>query len=139
MIYQSALRQNGLQQVAVNLGNVRDAAEFELALAGPTVTLDAPSSVRRAGSAVDTPLALLQPAVLPLTAVVTWPNDQSRQLTEIVFLVDGVAQPQAAPPATDKAAAAQPIRRSALPESQALTRVHISAVLSCDRQSAPRA
>ena len=58
MIYQSALRQNGLQQVAVNLGNVRDAAEFELALAGPTVTLDAPSSVRRAGSAVDTPLAL---------------------------------------------------------------------------------
>ena len=101
MIYQSALRQNGLQQVAVNLGNVRDAAEFELALAGPTVTLDAPSSVRRAGSAVDTPLALLQPAVLPLTAVVTWPNDQSRQLTEIVFLVDGVAQPQAAPPAAD--------------------------------------
>jgi hypothetical protein len=103
MVYQSALRQNGPQQVAVNLGNVRDAAEFELALAGPTVTLDAPPTVRRAGSAVDTPLALLQPAVLPLTAVVTWPEGQSRQLTAIVFLVDGLPQPQAAPPAADAA------------------------------------
>ena len=101
MVYQSALRQNGPQQVAVNLGNVRDAAEFELALAGPTVTLDAPATIRRAGSATDTPLALLQPAVLPLTAVVSWPNDQSRQLTEIIFLVDGVIQPQAAPPSAD--------------------------------------
>jgi hypothetical protein len=103
MVYQSALRQNGPQQVAVNLGNVRDAAEFELALAGPTVTLDAPTNVRRAGSAVDTPLPLLQPAVLPLTAVVAWPEGQSRQLTEIVFLVDGVPQPQAAPPTADAA------------------------------------
>ena len=103
MVYQSALRQNGPQQVAVNLGNVRDTAEFELALAGPTVTLDAPATVRRAGSATDTPLALLQPAVLPLTAVVSWPNDQSRQLTEIIFLVDGVIQPQAAPPSADAA------------------------------------
>jgi hypothetical protein len=101
MVYQSALRRNGPQQVAVNLGNVRDAAEFELALAGPTVTLDAPATVRRAGSAVDTPLALLQPAVLPLTAVVAWPEGQSRQLTAIVFLVDGLPQPQAAPPTAD--------------------------------------
>ena len=101
MVYQSALRQNGPQQVAVNLGNVRAVAEFELALAGPAVTLDAPATIRRAGSAVDTPLALLQPAVLPLTAVVAWPEGQSRHLMEIVFLVDGLAQPQAAPPAAD--------------------------------------
>ena len=67
------------------------------------MTLDAPTNVRRAGSAVDTPLALLQPAVLPLTAVVAWPEGQSRQLTEIVFLVDGVPQPQAAPPTADAA------------------------------------
>ncbi len=97
MVYRSALRQNGMQQVAVNLGNVRDAAEFELALTGPVVTLDAPRNVRRAGSAIDTPLALLQPAVLPLTATVTWPEGQSRQLTAIAFLIDGVAQPMAAP------------------------------------------
>ena len=101
MVYQSALRQNGPQQVAVNLGNVRATAEFDLALAAPALTLDAPATVRRAGSAVDTPLALLQPAVLSLTATVAWPEGQSRQLTEIVFLVDGLAQPQAAPPTAD--------------------------------------
>jgi len=99
--YRSALRQEGPQQVAVNLGNVRDAAGFELALAAPEVTLDAPPSLSRTGRAADTPLPLLQPATLPLTATVRWPDGRRSQLTEIAFLVDGVAQPQAAPPTAD--------------------------------------
>ena len=101
LAYRSALGQDGAQQVAVNLGNVRDAATFELALAAPEVTLDAPPSVQRAGSAADTPLPLLQPATQPLTAVVRWPDGRRSDLTEVAFLVDGVAQPQAAPPMAD--------------------------------------
>lgn len=94
LTYRSELRQNGRHEVSVSLGNVRDAAEFDLALAGPKVVIDPPPSpVRRAGSAVDTPLALLQPAVLPLTVRVSWPDDRPRGLTEIVFLVDGTPQP----------------------------------------------
>jgi hypothetical protein len=101
MVYRSALRQDGPVEVAVNLGNERDAATFELALAAPTVTLDAPATLRRVGSAVDTPLALLQPAVMRLAAVVSWADGQPRALTDIVFTVDGVPQPQAAPPTPD--------------------------------------
>ena len=98
LLYRSALRANGRQQIAVNLGNVRDTAEFELALAAPDVSLDLPRTIRRVGIAPDTPLALLQPAALSLAAVVVWPDDQPRALTEVTFLVDGVAQPQAAAP-----------------------------------------
>jgi hypothetical protein len=102
--YQSALRENGAHEVSVSLGNVRDAAAFELSLAAPQVAIEAPSSpVRRVGSAIDTPLALLQPAVLPLTVRVSWPDDRPRQVVEVVFRVDGVAQPLAGAPATDGA------------------------------------
>ena len=102
--YQSALRQNGAREVSVSLGNVRDAASFELSLAAPQVAIEAPPSpVRRVGSAVDTPLALLQPAVMPLTVRVSWPDERPRQVVELVFRVDGVTQPLADAPATDGA------------------------------------
>ncbi len=102
--YQSALRQSGTHEVSVSVGNVRDAAEFELALAAPEVALHlSQTTIRRAGSAVDTPLALLQPAVLPLTVQVTWPDGHPRALTDVAFQVDGVAQPLAATPALDGA------------------------------------
>ncbi len=100
--YQSALRQNGTHQVSVSLGNVRDAAEFELLLAAPEITVEPPTSlVRRAGSAIDTPLALLQPAVLPLTARINWPDGQPRQIVEVLFRVNDVAQPLATLPVVD--------------------------------------
>lgn len=103
LVYRSAARQNGPQQVAVNLGNVRATATYELALAAPEVALELPATtIRRAGSAVDTPLPLLQPAVLPLAARVAWPDGQQRPLTEVRFLVDGVAQPLAGQPQPDE-------------------------------------
>ena len=102
--YQSALRQNGEHQVSVSLGNVRDAAGFELLLAAPEAAIESPASpVRRAGSAVDTPLALLQPAVLPLTVRVNWPDDRPRRIAEVLFRVDGTAQPLAVLPTADAA------------------------------------
>lgn len=95
--YRSALRQNGRHEVSVSVGNVRDAAEFDLSLVGPEVALSAPETiVRRVGSAVDTPLPLLQPAVLPLTVEITWPDGRARRLTEIAFRADGAPQPLAA-------------------------------------------
>ena len=100
--YPSALRQNGTHQVSVSLGNVRDAAEFELLLAAPEITVEPPTSpVRRAGSAIDTPLALLQPAVLPLTARINWPDGQPRRIVEMFFRVNDVAQPLATLPVAD--------------------------------------
>ncbi len=100
--YPSALRQNGAHQVSVSLGNVRDAAEFELLLAAPEITVEPPTSpVRRAGSAIDTPLALLQPAVLPLTARINWPDGQPRRIVEMFFRVNDVAQPLATLPVAD--------------------------------------
>ena len=102
LVYPSAVRQNGPQQVTVNLGNVSASWSYDLALAAPEVALELPrETVRRAGSAVDTPLPLLQPAVLSLAAQLTWPDGQPRQLTEVTFLVDGVAQPLAVQPQPD--------------------------------------
>mgnify|MGYP001249996050 CR=1 FL=1 len=104
LAYESALRQNGAHQVSVSLGNVRDSAEFELLLAAPEVVLEPPPSpVRRAGSAIDTPLPLLQPAVLPLSVRVTWPDGRPRQITDVVFRVNGSPQPLAVAPAVDAA------------------------------------
>lgn len=102
--YRSEVRQNGAHEVSVSLGNVRSAAEFELALAAPEVALEVSrTTIRRAGSAVDTPLALLQPAILPLTVRIDWPDGRPRGLTEVVLRVDGVPQPAAADPAPDAA------------------------------------
>ncbi len=104
MVYRSETRQNGDHEVSVSLGNVRDTAGFSLALAAPEVAIElANAAVRRVGSAADTPLALLQPAVLPLTARVVWPDGRPRRLTEVVFRVDGVAQPAGDSPALDAA------------------------------------
>lgn len=95
--YESELRQNGTHEVSVSLGNVRDTAQFELSLAAPEVALLAQQTeVRRAGSAIDTPLPLLQPAILPLTVQITWPDGRPRLLSEVAFRVDGVPQPLAA-------------------------------------------
>jgi len=95
--YQSESRQNGPHELSVSLGNVRDTAVFELSLAAPEVTLvAAQTEIRRAGSAIDTPLPLLQPAILPLTAQITWPDGRPRALSEVTFRVDGVSQPLAA-------------------------------------------
>ncbi|MBP6786898.1 MAG: FHA domain-containing protein [Candidatus Promineofilum sp.] len=102
--YRSALREDGTQQVSVSLGNVRDTASFDLALAPPELSLGAPASpVRRAGSAIDTPLSLLQPAALPLTVRIVWPDGRPRALAAITFRVDGEAQPTTDAPSPDGA------------------------------------
>jgi pSer/pThr/pTyr-binding forkhead associated (FHA) protein len=100
--YRSLLRRGGEAEVSAALGNVRAEAAFTLALEQPRLTLDIPNAaITRVGSAIDTPLPLLQPAVLPLTATITWPDGLRRDLTEFAFLVDGRRQPLAATIAPD--------------------------------------
>lgn len=101
--YRSTLRQAGEHEVSVTLGNDRTTARFDLDLALPEVVLEAPESIRRVGSAPDTPLPLLQPAVQALTARISWPDNRPRALADFRFLVDGVAQTLPAPPAPDAA------------------------------------
>lgn len=102
--YRSGARQTGTQEVTVNLGNQRVGTSYDLVLEAPLVTLDLPhQTIRRAGSAPDTPLALLQPAALPLTAFINWPDGQPRDLAGVTFRVNGVDQPLATMPAADAA------------------------------------
>jgi pSer/pThr/pTyr-binding forkhead associated (FHA) protein len=100
--YRSLLRRGGEAEVSAALGNVRAETAFTLALEQPLLTLDIPNAaIRRVGSAIDTPLPLLQPAVQPLTATITWPDGLRRDLTEFAFLVDGRRQPLATSVAPD--------------------------------------
>jgi hypothetical protein len=102
--YRSALRQSGPLEVSVSLGNQIVSAATDLFLASPEVTVELPrTTIRRAGSAPDTPLSLLQPAALPFTARIVWPDGQPRRLSNIVFLVNGIPQTLATPPVVDAA------------------------------------
>lgn len=102
--YRSAVRENGSQEVSVSIGNIRATSGFELMLAAPEAAIETPrTEVRRVGMAVDTPLELLQPAILPLTVRVSWPDDRPRRLVELIFSVNGVPQPVAIAPAPDAA------------------------------------
>jgi hypothetical protein len=97
--YRSALRQSGPLEVSVSLGNQPATATIELLLSTPVVTIELPrTTIRRVGSAPDTPLSLLQPAALPFTAQIDWPDGQPRRLSDIVFLVNGRPQTLATPP-----------------------------------------
>lgn len=92
--YRSLVRQAGAVDVSVGLGNTRTSSSFELDLREPQLALDLPqSAVRRVGSAIDTPLPLLQPAVMRLAATISWPDGLPRDLTELAFLVNGRRQP----------------------------------------------
>lgn len=100
--YRSLVRRGGEVAVSAALGNVRAETTFTLDLAQPVLTLELPDeTITRVGSAIDSPLPLLQPAVYPLTATLTWPDGIPRDLTEFAFFVDGRRQPLPATVAPD--------------------------------------
>lgn len=104
--YRSLVRRGGEVEVSAALGNVRASAPFTLTLIQPELSLAIPNAtIRRAGSAIDTPLPLLQPAIVPLTATLTWPDGIRRDLTEFAFLVNGRRQPLPATTVPDDAGA----------------------------------
>lgn len=92
--YRSPQRRSGEHTVAVNLGRVQSTGSYTIALEPPAAVLRSDvTTVERVGTAVDTPLLALQPATLPVTLQLTWPDGQPRRLQEVVFLVDGESQP----------------------------------------------
>lgn len=100
--YRSLVRRGGEVEVSAALGNVRAESSFTLELAEPELSLALPDdTITRTGQAIDTPLPLLQPAVYPLTATITWPDGIQRDLTEFAFLVNGRRQPLPATTAPD--------------------------------------
>lgn len=102
--YRSVLRENGDHRLSVTLGNTTTEAPFSLDLRAPLLRLEAPAAaINRVGTAPDTPLALLQPAAQPLTAIVSWPDGQPRALGEFTFLVNGSPVVLAAAAAPDAA------------------------------------
>ena len=94
IVYRSLQRQNGRNQVNVNLGSALASGSFDLALQAPEVSMQEESvEIHRIGVSPDSALADLQPAVQPLTANIAWPDGLPRALSEVTLLVND--QPQA--------------------------------------------
>ncbi len=92
--YRSGQRQNGQSQVDINLGSASASGSFELELQPPEVRLGGEDfQINRVGSAPDSALDTLQPAVQPMTATITWPDGFPRLLSGATLLVNGQPQP----------------------------------------------
>ena len=91
--YQSLLTKNGRFPLTVNIGDATAAAEIELNLQPPTVTLQLENDVvRRVGTAVDSVISELVPTIEPIQATVSWPDGIPRTVSEITLLVNGISQ-----------------------------------------------
>lgn len=97
--YTSLQRENGRYPITLNLGQANAATEFELNLQPPRLTLQLERDViRRVGTAVDTPIGNLVPAVQPINVQVSWPDEVPRQLAEVTLLVNGQTAVLTEPP-----------------------------------------
>jgi hypothetical protein len=92
--YQSLQTSSGSYPVTVHLGLLRAAAELDLTLLPPEVTIQPQSlDIVRQGAAHDTPLAELEPAQQPIPVQISWPDGKPRPLTAVSWEVDGQRQP----------------------------------------------
>lgn len=92
--YRSLLRQSGVYPIAVSLGETTATTEMELTIEPPQADFALERSVvRRAGTAVDTPLSDLQPTIQPVPVQITWPDGRPRPLTNVTFTVNDILQP----------------------------------------------
>lgn len=90
--YESFLRENGRYPITLNIGQSSASTEFELALQPPQISLTLNEDViRRAGTAVDSPLTALEPKVQPVPVTISWPDGIERQLERVTLLLN--AQP----------------------------------------------
>lgn len=101
--YQSLLRASGVYPLAANLGTVTAVTDLELTIEPPTAAIVLGRSIiRRVGTAEDTPLTELQPTMQPVPVQIDWPDGRPRSLTEVIFRVNGVLQPQLTTPRPDE-------------------------------------
>jgi hypothetical protein len=101
--YRSLQRESGRYPINVNIGQRIAATELVLTIEPPQVQLQFDDRViRRAGTAVDTPLTELQPTIQPLPVLLTWPDNMPRDLTAVTLLVNNTPQPLLDSPAADE-------------------------------------
>lgn len=96
---------NGVGELRVQVSLAGRTADktLSLALEPPLVELAlTQATIRRAGTAPDTPLENLQPAVHTITAQLTWPGGEALSLTDAVLLVDGQPQDSAETPVVNE-------------------------------------
>ena len=92
--YDSLTRDNGRYPITLNLGQANASTTFELALEAPIISLALENDViRRAGTAVDTPLTNLVPAVQPVAVAVIWPDGIPRQFETVTLYANNQAAP----------------------------------------------
>ncbi len=100
--YRSLLRQSGRYAITVNIGTLMASTELALEIDPPHIELALPTTaVRRQGSAPDSPLIELEPAVLEVPLRLTWPDSLPREITAVSLFVDGQQQPQLDTPQPD--------------------------------------
>lgn len=88
--YRSVQRQSGQVSATVSLDGSQVVANFSVTLAAPQAALQVERSpVRRVGTAPDTPLAVLQPTLQPVTVALTWPDEQPRALRSVTLFENG--------------------------------------------------
>ena len=88
--YRSNQRQSGRNQLTLNLGPALLSTSFEVELLSPEVSLStADTNIIRAGTAPDTPVEALQPALQPLTLGINWPDHLPRQISQVGLIIDG--------------------------------------------------
>lgn len=92
--YRSLINESGTYPIAVNIGQVSASTDLDITILPPVVDLALNRSViRRAGTAVDTPLLDLQPTIQPVPVQISWPDERPRRLTAVTFTVNNVPQP----------------------------------------------
>ena len=88
--YRSLQTRSGRYPITVNLGEVTASTVLELAIEPPQVSIVlAEGTVRRVGTAVDTPLAALEPTRQSVPVALSWPDGIPRQLATVTLLVNG--------------------------------------------------
>jgi len=101
--YRSLLRQSGSYPLTVNIGTLTARTELVLEIVPPQIEVALPTTaVQRQGSAPDSPLLELEPAVLDIPVQLTWPDDLPREITAVSLFVDGQMQPQINTPQLDE-------------------------------------
>ncbi len=93
--YQSLQNKAGQYPIALNVGQQRVTSELDLNLLPPTLTLQPTSTeITRTGPAYDTPVSDLEPKQTIIPVQISWPDEKPRDLTAVVWQVNGVRQPQ---------------------------------------------
>jgi len=93
--YQSLQNKSGQYPIAINLGQQRVTSELDLELLPPTISLQPETTtITRSGPAYNTHITDLEPKQHIIPVYISWPDSKPRELTAVVWQVNGVRQPQ---------------------------------------------